>query len=154
MNYSAPCRCCASKAAANSLLTLIKLLNRGRSKFLKICVSQKPILFQLHFQLKSIKMAICVFRAVVLALLEAGFPVSALTPGGTALHEAALGGKLEVVRSLLDHGVSLSGRDQGNMTVLEVLAQFPAHLTHEMSALITRHSESWMLSKYQKRDRV
>jgi hypothetical protein len=92
-----------------------------------------------------------VFRAVVLALLEAGFPVSALTPGGTALHEAALGGKLEVVRSLLDHGVSLSGRDQGNMTVLEVLAQFPAHLTHEMSALITRHSESWMLSKYQKK---
>ncbi|CAB3359795.1 Hypothetical predicted protein [Cloeon dipterum] len=78
-------------------------------------------------------------KSVVLALLEAGFPVSALTPAGTALHEAALCGKLEVVRSLLDHGVSLSARDQCNMTVLEVLAQFPAHLTHEMSALITRH---------------
>jgi ankyrin repeat protein len=117
-------------------------------------LSQKPILFQLHFGLFAESIPICVFRAVVLALLEAGFPVSALTPGGTALHEAALGGKLEVVRSLLDHGVSLSGRDQGNMTVLEVLAQFPAHLTHEMSALITRHSESWMLSKYQKTGRV
>ncbi|XP_059484505.1 ankyrin repeat and SAM domain-containing protein 1A-like [Neocloeon triangulifer] len=78
-------------------------------------------------------------KAVVLVLLEAGFPVSALTPAGTALHEAALCGKLEVVRSLLEHGVSLNARDQGNLTVLEVLAQFPAHLTHEMSALITRH---------------
>jgi ankyrin repeat and SAM domain-containing protein 1 len=87
-----------------------------------------------------------VFRAVVLALLEAGFPVSALTPAGTALHEAALCGKLEVVRCLLEHGVSLSARDQGNMTVLEVLAQFPAHLTHEMSALITRHSKCTLSS--------
>lgn len=80
-------------------------------------------------------------RAVVIVLLRAGFPVSALTPAGTALHEAALCGKLEVVRCLLERGVALDARDQAGLTVLEVLAQFPAHLTHEMSALITRHSE-------------
>lgn len=80
-------------------------------------------------------------RAVVSLLLKAGFPVSALSPAGTALHEAALCGKLEVVRCLLESGVALNAKDQGGLTVLEVLAQFPAHLTHEMSALITRHSE-------------
>jgi len=69
-------------------------------------------------------------------LLAAGVDVNVRTASGTALHEAALCGKTEVVRTLLEAGVDLGIRDAARKTVSEVLRQFPAHVTHEISSLI------------------
>lgn len=57
-------------------------------------------------------------------LLRAGFNVNMKTKAGTALHEAALCGKVEVVRTLLEHGVNTSIRDSNNYTVMDLLSQF------------------------------
>ncbi len=64
-------------------------------------------------------------------ILERGFDVNVRTERGTALHEAALCGKVEVVRSLVSRGVNASLRDGQDRTVLEavgedVLARTPA----------------------------
>ena len=81
---------------------------------------------------------ICVsfLRAVVAVLLAAGLDVNVRTAGGTALHEAALCGKVEVVRTLLDGGVDLAIRDSQHNTVMDLLGQFPAHVTHDITAII------------------
>jgi hypothetical protein len=76
-------------------------------------------------------------RAVVTVLLAAGFDVNVRTAGGTALHEAALCGKVEIVRTLLDGGVDLCIRDAQHNTVMDLLGQFPAHVTHDITAIIT-----------------
>lgn len=60
------------------------------------------------------------------------------TKRGTALHEAALCGKLDVVRTLLDAGVDLGARDAGHNTVLDLLSQFPKHATQDIYATIKR----------------
>lgn len=75
-------------------------------------------------------------RAVVEVLLRAGFNVNIRTPSGTALHEAALCGKVEVVRTLLEHGADLTLRDAHNFTVLDLLSQFPAQATQEIMRII------------------
>lgn len=41
---------------------------------------------------------------------------------GTALHEAALHGKFEVVKLLLERGINIHGKDQKGRTVLELLS--------------------------------
>lgn len=88
------------------------------------------------------------YRAVVEALLAAGVNVNTRTAAGTAMHEAALCGKMEVVRTLLDHGIDLSIRDSRHNTVLDLLSQFPEHVTHDIMAVIkrkldvTKHCES------------
>lgn len=69
-------------------------------------------------------------------LLAAGLDVNVRTAGGTALHEAALCGKVEVVRTLLDGGVDLGIRDSQHNTVMDLLGQFPAHVTHDITAII------------------
>lgn len=76
-------------------------------------------------------------RAVVEVLLSAGMDVNARTAGGSALHEAALCGKVEVVRCLLDHGADLGIRDDRRLTVLDVLRQFPAHVVHDIQTVIS-----------------
>lgn len=76
------------------------------------------------------------FRGVVEVLLSSGLEVNVRTSGGTALHEAALCGKVEVVRTLLDHGADLSLRDSHNNTVYELLQQFPPHVVHDITSLI------------------
>ncbi|XP_047122200.1 ankyrin repeat and SAM domain-containing protein 1A-like [Schistocerca piceifrons] len=81
-------------------------------------------------------------RAVVGVLLAAGMAVNARTAAGTALHEAAMYGKLEVVRALLAAGVDVCARDQRRHTVMELLGQFPAHVTHDIAAIISRHRET------------
>ncbi|XP_046394168.1 uncharacterized protein LOC124161944 isoform X2 [Ischnura elegans] len=75
-------------------------------------------------------------RAVVDVLLSAGMDVNARTAAGTALHEAALCGKTDCVRALLESGVDLSARDSGGHTVLDVLGQFPTHVTHDIMEII------------------
>lgn len=79
-------------------------------------------------------------RAVVAVLLAAGLDVNVRTAGGTALHEAALCGKVEVVRTLLDGGVDLGIRDSQHNTVMDLLGQFPAHVTHDITAIIKSKS--------------
>lgn len=69
-------------------------------------------------------------------LLRAGLDVNIRSPAGTALHEAALCGKLEVVRTLLERGADLSIRDAHNYTVKDLLSQFPAHATHDIMGLL------------------
>lgn len=79
---------------------------------------------------------------MVEVLLRAGFDVNVKTPSGTALHEAALCGKLEVVRTLLEHGADMSIRDANNFTVMDLLSQFPAQATHEIMSIIKSESFS------------
>lgn len=66
-------------------------------------------------------------RAVVEVLLARGMNVNVRTSSGTALHEAALCGKTEVVRSLLENRTDLSIRDSKNNTVVDLLKEFPCH---------------------------
>ncbi|XP_043479675.1 uncharacterized protein LOC122509573 isoform X1 [Leptopilina heterotoma] len=81
-------------------------------------------------------------RAVVEVLLAAGVDVNTRTSAGTAMHEAALCGKMEVVRTLLDRGVDLGIRDSRQNTVLDLLGQFPPHVTQDITAVIKRHRSS------------
>lgn len=69
-------------------------------------------------------------------LLSSGLDVNVRTTSGTALHEAALCGKLEVVRTLLDNGADLSIRDAANNTVYDLLKQFPPHVVQDITTLI------------------
>lgn len=62
--------------------------------------------------------------------------VNVRTSSGTALHEAALCGKTEVVRTLLENGIDLNIRDAKNNTVIEVLKQFPGHVVRDIYSLI------------------
>lgn len=75
-------------------------------------------------------------RAVVEVLLAAGVDVNTRTSAGTAMHEAALCGKMEVVRALLDRGVDLGIRDSRQNTVLDLLGQFPTNVTQDITAVI------------------
>lgn len=76
-------------------------------------------------------------RAVVEVLLCAGMDVNVRTAAGSALHEAALCGKVEVVRCLLEHGIDLGIRDDRRLAVLDVLRQFPAHVVHDIQSIIS-----------------
>lgn len=69
-------------------------------------------------------------------LLRAGVDVNIRTHAGTALHEAALCGKSEVVRTLLEHGVDLSIRNANKCTVKDLLSQFPVNATSEIMGLL------------------
>lgn len=62
--------------------------------------------------------------------------VNVRTSSGTALHEAALYGKTEVVRTLLENGTDLNIRDAQNNTVMDILKQFPCHVVHDIYSLI------------------
>lgn len=68
-------------------------------------------------------------KNVVEVLLTAGVNVNLLTSSGTALHEAALCGKDNVVRALLDAGADLDATDSEGRTALDLLEQFPPHVT-------------------------
>jgi Ankyrin repeats (many copies) len=72
----------------------------------------------------------------VVVLLKAGHAVNALTGSGAALHEAALCGKTSVVRALLARGADPRIHDHAGDTVLDALARFPPHVTHDIVALI------------------
>lgn len=69
-------------------------------------------------------------------LLQAGANPNVRTAAGTPLHEAALCGKAGAARALLAGGSDPRVRDARGDTVLDVLAQFPPHLTRDLVALI------------------
>ncbi|EDW39003.1 GL13852 [Drosophila persimilis] len=75
-------------------------------------------------------------KSVVEVLLAAGVSVNLLTPSGTALHEASLCGKENVVRTLLKAGIDLSATDNEGRTALDILREFPPHVTKHIVAVI------------------
>lgn len=75
-------------------------------------------------------------KNVVEVLLAAGVNVNLLTASGTALHEAALCGKDNVVRALLDTGADLDATDSEGRTALDLLEQFPPHVTKGIVSVI------------------
>ena len=75
-------------------------------------------------------------KAVVDALLAAGFPVSLLTQTGTALHEAAQCGKVQVVRRLLDAGIDVTLKDSRGFSALRIVQDLPTPVAQEITALI------------------
>lgn len=75
-------------------------------------------------------------RAVVDALLAAGFPVNTLTQTGTALHEASLCGKVDVVRRLLEAGISVSLRNANGFSALRIVQDLPTPVAQEIASLI------------------
>ena len=76
------------------------------------------------------------FRDVVDLILRTGFDINARTARGTALHEAALCGKIEVVKSLLEAGVNVELRDQDDKTVLEIMNELRTSRTREIIHII------------------
>ncbi|XP_067614846.1 ankyrin repeat and sterile alpha motif domain-containing protein 1B isoform X2 [Eurosta solidaginis] len=75
-------------------------------------------------------------KNIVEVLLAAGVSVNLLTPSGTALHEAALCGKESVVRTLLRAGIDLNATDAEGRTALDILKEFPPHVTKHIIAVI------------------
>ncbi|KAG9343045.1 hypothetical protein JZ751_015263 [Albula glossodonta] len=59
-------------------------------------------------------------------LIQAGIDINRQTKAGTALHEAALCGKTEVVRLLLDSGINAAVRNTYSQTALDIVHQFTA----------------------------
>lgn len=83
-------------------------------------------------------------KNVVEVLLAAGINVNLLTPSGTALHEAALCGKDIVVRTLLDYGADLDATDCDGRTALDILEEFPPHVTKGIVSVINNHRNSML----------
>lgn len=81
-------------------------------------------------------------KSVVEVLLAAGVNVNLLTPSGTALHEAALCGKDSVVRTLLEFGADMDATDSENRTALDILEEFPPHVTKGIVSVINSHRNS------------
>lgn len=81
-------------------------------------------------------------KNIVEILLSAGVNVNLLTPSGSALHEAALCGKDSVVKALLDAGADLDLTDSEARTALDLLEQFPPHVTKGIVSVINNHRNS------------
>ena len=87
-------------------------------------------------------MAICpyfskiAFREVVELILERGFDINVRTSRGSALHEAALCGKIDVVKCLLESGINVELRDKGDKTVLEIMDELKTQRTREILHII------------------
>jgi len=78
-------------------------------------------------------------RHVVEELLRVGLDINVRTSRGTALHEAALCGKVEVVRALLEQNINTNLRDQADRTVLDVMAELQTQRTREITKIILSH---------------
>ncbi|GLD73483.1 ankyrin repeat and sterile alpha motif domain-containing protein 1B isoform X6 [Lates japonicus] len=72
------------------------------------------------------------------------------TENGSALHEAALFGKMDVVRLLLDSGIDTNLRDSQGRTALEILREHPAPKSQQITALI----QEYMMDEMERRSIV
>ncbi|KAH8278863.1 hypothetical protein KR018_010522 [Drosophila ironensis] len=75
-------------------------------------------------------------KKVVETLLAAGVDVNILTHAGSALHEAALCGKKSVVAILLKAGVYVHATDGNGRTALDILSDYPPHVTYDIVGVI------------------
>ncbi|KAH8388291.1 hypothetical protein KR093_002991 [Drosophila rubida] len=80
-------------------------------------------------------------KKVVETLLNAGVDVNILTNAGSALHEAALCGKKSVVVTLLKAGIDINAQDGSGRTALEILGDYPPHVTYEIVAVINEFKQ-------------
>ncbi|XP_078091601.1 ankyrin repeat and sterile alpha motif domain-containing protein 1B isoform X5 [Mustelus asterias] len=69
------------------------------------------------------------------------------TEKGSALHEAALFGKLDVVRILLEAGIDASIKDTQEWTALDILKDHPSQKSQQITALIQGEALTGELSK-------
>lgn len=90
-------------------------------------------------------------KTVVEVLLAAGVDVNLLTTAGTALHEASLCGKDSVVKALLDYGADLNATDSEGRTALDLLKEFPPHVTKGIIAVIKSKFVRFVNIKYYSR---
>ncbi|KAL0992524.1 hypothetical protein UPYG_G00094480, partial [Umbra pygmaea] len=63
---------------------------------------------------------------IIRLLIQSGIDINRQTKAGTALHEAALCGKTEAVRLLLDSGINAAVRNTYSQTALDIVYQFSA----------------------------
>ncbi|KAK3559114.1 hypothetical protein QTP86_004096 [Hemibagrus guttatus] len=74
-------------------------------------------------------------------LLKAGIDINRTTRGGTALHEAALYGKTDAVKLLLDAGIDVNIRNTYNQTALDIVNQFTtSHASKDIKQLLREAS--------------
>lgn len=87
-------------------------------------------------------------KEVVQVLLDAGFFLHTLTDTGTALHEAALFGKLDVVKLLLERGINVYEKDQKGLTALDLVDAHKAKQKSymEIKTAIIEHMEKLKLA--------
>ena len=98
-------------------------------------------LLQKYPPLFSICLLFSTFREVVDLILDTGFDINARTARGTALHEAAICGKIDVVRRLLEAGINLELRDQQDKTVLEIMNELKTSRAREVIHIVLgKHS--------------
>uniref|UniRef100_A0A8C6KQL0 Ankyrin repeat and sterile alpha motif domain containing 1B n=1 Tax=Nothobranchius furzeri TaxID=105023 RepID=A0A8C6KQL0_NOTFU len=110
----------------------------GRLQVVRMLVSAHPNLMSSHTRLHTpLHLAARNgHHTTIQTLLEAGMDVNCVTENGSALHEAALFGKMDVVRLLLDSGIEASLRDSRGRTALEILKEHPAPKSQQITALI------------------
>ncbi|XP_071481313.1 uncharacterized protein, partial [Diadema antillarum] len=78
---------------------------------------------------------------IVKLLLEAGCDINKTTKNGTALHEAAVFGKIEVVRVLLEHRQSIDVEiaDSHSETALQKIESHSSKVSQDISKMIMAH---------------
>ncbi|XP_054153272.1 ankyrin repeat and SAM domain-containing protein 1A-like isoform X2 [Oppia nitens] len=79
-------------------------------------------------------------RTCVKLLIDARFDVNYCTDTGSALHEAALFGKLEVCRLLLKAGIHTDLEDSYHRTVVDILVDLNTPIAKQTVKLIREHS--------------
>ncbi|KAJ8259599.1 hypothetical protein GJAV_G00171270 [Gymnothorax javanicus] len=72
-------------------------------------------------------------------LLQAGMDINCETEKGSALHEAALFGKADVVQKLLSAGINVNLVDCRGRTALDTVREVPSRKSREIAALIRGH---------------
>ena len=72
-------------------------------------------------------------------ILSTGFDINVRTELGTALHEAAVCGKLDVVRALLANDINLELRDARDRSVIEVMDELKTPVSAEIIHIIIDH---------------
>ena len=69
-------------------------------------------------------------------ILATGFDINVRTCRGTALHEAAVCGKVDVVQTLLKADINIELRDQEDKSVLEVMDDLKTPVSVEIIHII------------------
>uniref|UniRef100_A0A672PTU9 CASK interacting protein 1 n=1 Tax=Sinocyclocheilus grahami TaxID=75366 RepID=A0A672PTU9_SINGR len=104
------------------LMTVQKLLQRPKpGKASRFCLIKKSI-----YVIACHVVMLLILSSLNRLLIQAGIDINRQTKAGTALHEAALCGKTDVVRLLLDSGINATVRNTYSQTALDIVYQFTA----------------------------